>query len=151
MNPAETYCDRCVDLVENVRAQIPSLEQAAEWADEFQELVSTSEEQEKIKRVSVSDARFDILHFEEILGDAGPEEMFDPSALLMIIETLAELTNGVAVDPLSWRLATPMTSPPDDAPHRGRAESTLPLPPGSPPCATVSSAHRGLSGARAHP
>jgi uncharacterized phosphosugar-binding protein len=31
VNPAEVYCDRCADLVENVRAQMPSLEQAADW------------------------------------------------------------------------------------------------------------------------
>lgn len=31
MNPAETYCDRCADIVDKVRAQIPSLEKAADW------------------------------------------------------------------------------------------------------------------------
>ncbi len=31
MNPAENYCDRCDDIVGNVRTQIPLLEKAAEW------------------------------------------------------------------------------------------------------------------------
>lgn len=30
MNPAEEYCNRCAELVEKVRAQIPALEQAAD-------------------------------------------------------------------------------------------------------------------------
>jgi len=31
VNPAETYCDHCDGIVKNVRAQLPSLEKAAEW------------------------------------------------------------------------------------------------------------------------
>lgn len=34
MNPAETYCDLCVDIVEKVRTQLPSLETAAGWFSE---------------------------------------------------------------------------------------------------------------------
>ncbi len=47
--------------------------------------------------------RFDVLHFERIgeTSDEEDDEMLDPSALLIVLETLAKLTGGVAVDPQS--------------------------------------------------
>jgi hypothetical protein len=47
--------------------------------------------------------RFDVLHFERIGETAEEEEdeMLDPSALLIVLETLAKITGGVAVDPQS--------------------------------------------------
>jgi hypothetical protein len=47
--------------------------------------------------------RFDVLHFERITDESEEEEdeMLDPSALLIVLETLAKLTDGVAVDPQS--------------------------------------------------
>ena len=56
--------------------------------------------QDHLDRLAGCDARFDILHFEEV-SEEGEEETFDPSALLMVIEALAKLTDGVAVDPQS--------------------------------------------------
>jgi len=51
------------------------------------------------------DARFDVMHFEQ-LSDAldpadEPDEMFDPSTLLVVLDVLIDLTGGVAVDPQS--------------------------------------------------
>jgi len=47
--------------------------------------------------------RFDVLHFERIadMTEEEDDEMLDPSALLIVLETLAKLTGGVAVDPQS--------------------------------------------------
>jgi hypothetical protein len=47
--------------------------------------------------------RFDVLHFERIdeTSEEEEEEMLDPSALLVVLETLAKITGGVAVDPQS--------------------------------------------------
>ena len=47
--------------------------------------------------------RFDVLHFERIaeMSEEEDDEMLDPSALLIVLETLAKLTGGVAVDPQS--------------------------------------------------
>jgi hypothetical protein len=47
--------------------------------------------------------RFDVLHFERVEESSEEEddEMLDPSALLIVLETLAKLTGGVAVDPQS--------------------------------------------------
>ncbi|MBN2578075.1 MAG: hypothetical protein JXB10_03710 [Pirellulales bacterium] len=56
---------------------------------------------EKILRY---DGRFDVLHFERIAKEPeepDEEEMLDPSALLIVLEALAELTGGLAVDPQS--------------------------------------------------
>jgi hypothetical protein len=55
---------------------------------------------EQIKKY---DGRFDVLHFEQVPEDVeeGAEEegMLDPSALLVVLGTLAKLTGGVAIDP----------------------------------------------------
>jgi hypothetical protein len=56
---------------------------------------------EKILRY---DGRFDVLHFERITDEPeepDEDEMLDPSALLIVLEALANLTGGVAVDPQS--------------------------------------------------
>ncbi len=47
--------------------------------------------------------RFDVLHFERIaeMSEDEDDELLDPSALLIVLETLAKLTGGVAVDPQS--------------------------------------------------
>ncbi len=56
------------------------------------------------KRIPQCDARFDVLHFEQVLDRGGmeddePDEVLDPSALLLVLDVLAELTDGIAVDP----------------------------------------------------
>src|SRR5688572_4449369 len=72
----------------------------------FEELSSQASASElpKIKRISKSNARFDVLHFQE-MGVAGDDdeadELFDPSALLVVLDMLVDLTQGVAVDPQS--------------------------------------------------
>ncbi len=72
------------------------LEQGAELAEEM-----GRSEGETAERVRHCDARFDVLHFEEIPdpGDEDEEEMLDPSALLLVLKALAGITNGLAIDP----------------------------------------------------
>ena len=53
-----------------------------------------------------ADARLDVMHFEmmpdgDALDEDDMDEMFDPSCLLMVVESLVELTRGVAIDPAS--------------------------------------------------
>jgi hypothetical protein len=58
----------------------------------------------KIKRIAKADARFDVLHFQEVALSSDQDEaddMFDPSALLVVLDMLVELTHGIAVDPQS--------------------------------------------------
>jgi hypothetical protein len=68
------------------------------------ELESGREERAKIDRLKRCDGRFDVLHFEKMgAGVAAEDEdgMFDPSGLLIVLDALVELTDGIAVDPQS--------------------------------------------------
>lgn len=82
------------------------LEQVAEMADELEAAGCQAGELAKLERLRACDARFDVLHFEQVLEleDGGPDEMLDPSALLVVLEALAGLTGGVAIDPQSGAL-----------------------------------------------
>ena len=55
------------------------------------------------KKILSFNGRFDVLHFEciAVMPDEEDDEMLDPSALLIVLETLAKLTGGVAIDPQS--------------------------------------------------
>ncbi|HPP52078.1 MAG TPA: hypothetical protein PK777_03930 [Thermoguttaceae bacterium] len=53
---------------------------------------------EKLRRAT---ARFEVLHFEQVLDEEDDEDMLDPSTLLIVLESLANLTGGIAVDPQS--------------------------------------------------
>lgn len=79
-------------------------EQARALARELRRDGSGGEDSVTLKRLAQADARFDVLHF-EMLTDAESEEedeeMFDPSMLLIVLEALAGLTDGIAVDPQS--------------------------------------------------
>lgn len=64
-------------------------------------------ERAKLDLLKKCDARFEVMHFEE-MSDGGdrddPDEEFDPSALLVVLEALVDLTGGVGVDPQSGTL-----------------------------------------------
>jgi hypothetical protein len=76
------------------------LEQGALLAEEM-EKAGDAANRSQIGRLRACDARFDVLHFEQIVAfeDEEPEDMLDPTALLVVLEALAELTGGVAIDP----------------------------------------------------
>jgi hypothetical protein len=84
--------------------------------DEVREQVSTLKSEmrpgegvdgAKLARLPKCDARFEIMHFEQMVeempGDDA-DEVFDPSALLVVLDALIELTDGVGVDPQSGTL-----------------------------------------------
>ncbi len=85
---------------EEVAEQVETLEQ------EFKGGLD-AEERAKLKRIKQYDARLDLLHFEQT-ADAPPvddnDEMLDPSALLIVMDALVDLTDGVGVDPQSGTL-----------------------------------------------
>jgi hypothetical protein len=78
----------------------------------------SGEDKSQLKKLAAANARLDVLHFQDVLGAmaSGPtspgadgddeelEEMFDPSALLVVLDALVELTEGVAVDPQTGTL-----------------------------------------------
>ncbi|HMO14622.1 MAG TPA: hypothetical protein PKD64_17370 [Pirellulaceae bacterium] len=90
-----------ITLVEghDVAAQVKSIQ------EEFRTVTLTGEDIKKLARLQNFDVRFDIFHFEEI-GDSpdGEEEFLDPGGLLLVLEKLAELCDGVALDPQSQSL-----------------------------------------------
>lgn len=81
----------------------------AQGAQLFDEMKSsaggTSAERQKLAMLPACDARLDIMHFEQLVGeDDGDDEMLDPSALLLVLDALVRLTGGVGVDPQAGAL-----------------------------------------------
>ena len=62
----------------------------------------TDEERDKLDDLGDCNCRFDIFHFEQLSGgDSNEDEFLDPGGLLIVMELLADLCNGVGVDPQS--------------------------------------------------
>jgi hypothetical protein len=79
------------------------IEQRSELYDEIQRGLSASE-RSKLKRILQYDGRFDVLHFEQLPDpdeEQDDEDMLDPGAVLIVLEALARLVDGVAIDPQS--------------------------------------------------
>ncbi|MFV1964293.1 MAG: hypothetical protein ACC628_02635 [Pirellulaceae bacterium] len=81
-------------------------EQVEETRAEMAKATLTAEDREKLAELGECDARFDIFHFEQVtpLDDGEDEEILDPGALLIVIEKLCLLCNGVGIDPQSGSL-----------------------------------------------
>jgi hypothetical protein len=74
----------------------------AEGAAMAAEMSPADADPDKLARLKRCDARFEVMHFEEVVEQLSEEElddMFDPSALLIVLEALVHLTNGICVDP----------------------------------------------------
>ncbi|MCA9124214.1 MAG: hypothetical protein H6822_34075 [Planctomycetaceae bacterium] len=64
-------------------------------------------DRDKLNFLGECDSRFDIYHFEEasfIGGDEGEDDPLDPGALLLVMDCLARLCQGVGIDPQSGSL-----------------------------------------------
>jgi hypothetical protein len=82
-------------------------EQVALLYDDLKPTVSQAAERQRLERLKQFDARFDVLHFEQLTetGEEGElDELLDPSALLLVLDTLVKLTDGIAVDPQAGAL-----------------------------------------------
>jgi hypothetical protein len=84
------------------------VEQAKTLNQEMKASAADDEERAELKQLLACDARFDLLHFEQMTEDEADDdeldEMLDPSALLIVMDALVELTGGVGVDPASGTL-----------------------------------------------
>ncbi|MGD9721626.1 MAG: hypothetical protein AB7O59_05940 [Pirellulales bacterium] len=83
------------------------VEQGALLRQELKSSAADDDERTKVERLPKCDARFDLLHFEQVTDDEPQDEMdeiLDPSALLIVLDALVELTDGVGVDPASGTL-----------------------------------------------
>jgi hypothetical protein len=88
--------DVCYVDGDEVAEQMAAL---AEELDLGDDPTQTSSRRQRLRRYN---ARFDVLHFEQVVDLEADEEsdgMFDPTALLIVLEALAKLTDGIAVDP----------------------------------------------------
>ena len=77
------------------------LEQGSDLADELDTPDCQPDDRARLARLRQCDARFDVLHFEQLVSFEGdePDDMLDPSALLVVLTALAEATGGLAIDP----------------------------------------------------
>lgn len=82
--------------------------QALALAKEFKHSQLDPEERKQVAMLKQCDARFDLLHFENKAAEDSfddDDEMLDPSALLLVLEAMVDLTGGVGIDPASGSLA----------------------------------------------
>ena len=78
------------------------IEHAQELADQMTVAGCEQDIAGKLKSLRRYDGRFDVLHFEQVVEAEEMEEpdgMLNPSTLLLVLECLAHLTDGLAVDP----------------------------------------------------
>jgi hypothetical protein len=97
--------DICYTEGDEVREQVQDL------FEELRPMACETGCEAQLKQIKNCDARFDVLHFEEIPESANDDDdvlddALDPSALLLVMAELAKLTGGVAVDPQSGSVFT---------------------------------------------
>ena len=85
---------------EEVREQIEALKA------ERRKKPLSKKEQGKLQRLSECDARFDIFHFQQVVGDDSDDEdeFMDPGSLIAVLKCLAQLCHGVGIDPQTGAL-----------------------------------------------
>ncbi len=83
---------------EEVIEQLPGL------IEELEPNAVDDEEKDQLKKINHCNARLDVFHFEQhsftAMDDEEPDSM-DPGGLLIVLERLATLCEGVVVDPQS--------------------------------------------------
>lgn len=76
--------------------------QVIDMMEEFRNMTLVGDDHKKLAKFKNASARFDIFHFEQIREDN--QEHLDPGGLLIVMEKLRELCDGVALDPQSQTL-----------------------------------------------
>jgi hypothetical protein len=80
------------------------LENVAELMRDFRTITLSGDDHKKLKALSDCNARFDVFHFEQKPDDGDDEAMLDPGGLLLVMERLASVSQGVGLDPQSKTL-----------------------------------------------
>ena len=92
-----------VDIVLDLNTEVTT--QIAELESEFRTLTLTGDDRDKLSRFKECDARFDLFHFEKKMGgNDEPDAFIDPGGLLIVLEKLRSLCDGVGPDPQSQML-----------------------------------------------
>ncbi|MCA9178384.1 MAG: hypothetical protein KDB14_28180 [Planctomycetales bacterium] len=76
-------------------------EQMDELLSDLRRGLAEPAELERLDAVARCDARLDVLHFERVMEPLEEDEFLDPGSLLLVLKQLAELCDGVGVDPQS--------------------------------------------------
>lgn len=79
------------------------LENVSEQLREFRTITLSGDDHKKLVTLGDCNARLDVFHFEQ-KQDGGAEEMLDPGGLLLVMERLASVCQGVGLDPQSKTL-----------------------------------------------
>ncbi len=82
------------------------VEQIDELKGELETPSCSRDDSEKRELLLQCDARFDIYHFQQIVGDSSDDEdeYMDPGSLLQLLACLSQLCQGVSIDPQSGQL-----------------------------------------------
>jgi len=83
------------------------LEQARDLAEQITAVGCEQDVVARVKKLRRYDGRFDVLHFEQVADvedQDEPDGMLNPSTLLLVLACLAQLTDGVAIDPQAGTL-----------------------------------------------
>ena len=78
--------------------------QTSELLEEMRTMTFSGDDLRKLAKLKNATARFDIFHFEEIAGSVTGDDFLDPGGLLLVLERLCDLCDGVSVDPQSQSL-----------------------------------------------
>lgn len=79
-------------------------EQIEEMLRDLARTTLNEEERDKLDRLGDCDARFDIFHFEQVQNPGDEEDNLDPGSLLIVLDHLARMCNGIGIDPQSGSL-----------------------------------------------
>lgn len=76
-------------------------EHVRELTEELRGTALNEEERAKLQQIRGYSARFDVYHFEQVVDAETDDDYMDPGSLLIVLEKLARLCHGVAIDPQS--------------------------------------------------
>jgi len=80
------------------------LENIAELMRDFRTITLSGDDHKKLQLLNECNARFDVFHFEQKSDNADEGAMLDPGGLLLVMERLVTLSQGVGLDPQSKTL-----------------------------------------------
>lgn len=75
--------------------------QITELLDEFRSITLSGDDSQKLQQVQECNARFDIYFFEQVGEHGADDEFLDPGGLLLVMEKLASVCDGIGLDPQS--------------------------------------------------
>jgi hypothetical protein len=79
-------------------------EQIKDMMTDFKVMTLTGDDRKKVAVFETCDARLDVFHFEQVSEGEEEDEILDPGGLLLVLERLARVCNGISLDPQSQTL-----------------------------------------------